>query len=89
MVRRTKYNEINKQMQNRRFTENISTEYKMIYDGLEGLLSKLKETNKGNNKLFILVDNIIETSFKLGYLASRKDKFKELSEEEYQKEMLL
>lgn len=86
---RTKFDSLSKRKQPYRVSENLDIEVKMLYDGLDGLLDRFKEFNKTNTKMLEIVESIIKTSFKLGYAVSRKDKFKEITEEEFEKEMSL
>ncbi len=70
-------------------SEKIEKEIKMLYDGLDGLLDRFNEFNKGNSKTLVLVENMIRTSFKLGYLVSRKKQFDKITDEDFNKEMSL
>lgn len=70
-------------------SEKIEQEIKMLYDGLDGLLDKFDEFNRNNSKVRELVTSMIKTSFKLGYLVSRKKQFDKITDEDFKKEMLL
>ena len=86
---KTKFNNVSKRIQAYRFNEDIDKEVKLLYDGLDGLLDRFNEFNKGNSKTLVLVENMIKTAFKLGYAVSRKERFKTITEEDFNKEMSL
>lgn len=86
---KTKFNSVSKRVEAFRFNEDIDKEVKLLYDGLDGLLDRFNEFNGKNTKTLVLVENMIKTAFKLGYVVSRQQKFKKISEEEFEKEMSL
>lgn len=86
---KTKFNSVSKRVEAFRFNEDIDKEVKLLYDGLDGLLDRFNEFNGKNTKTLVLVENMIKTAFKLGYVVSRKERFKTITEEEFEKEMSL